>query len=194
MPDLPGKFGEPVLPKRAQKRTLRGKSHNGETPWTSRWKPLGAATPCQDAFHRHGRAVADRAGADARRAARPAGAAAALVVADNEARFEAAISADFGHRCAIETTIAETMMVFSEIRHAAKHLKSWMAPQRVADRAAVPARAQPPDAAAARRRRHHRAVELSAAAHAGAGGRRDRRRQPRHDQAERTGAAISRRC
>ncbi|WP_452101131.1 coniferyl aldehyde dehydrogenase [Bradyrhizobium monzae] len=54
------------------------------------------------------------------------------VVADNEERFRQAISADFGHRSAIETNIAETMMVFSEIRHATKHLKSWMAPQRVA--------------------------------------------------------------
>jgi len=54
------------------------------------------------------------------------------VVADNEARFRQAISADFGHRSAVETTIAEAMMVFSEIRHATKHLKTWMAPQRVA--------------------------------------------------------------
>ncbi|MBR0853459.1 coniferyl aldehyde dehydrogenase [Bradyrhizobium liaoningense] len=54
------------------------------------------------------------------------------VVADNEERFRQAISADFGHRSAVETTIAETMLVFSEIRHATKHLKSWMAPQRVA--------------------------------------------------------------
>ena len=54
------------------------------------------------------------------------------VVADNEERFRQAISADFGHRSAVETTIAETMMVYSEIRHATKHLKSWMAPQRVA--------------------------------------------------------------
>jgi coniferyl-aldehyde dehydrogenase len=54
------------------------------------------------------------------------------VVAENEERFRQAISADFGHRCAVETNIAETMMVFSEIRHAAKHLKAWMAPQRVA--------------------------------------------------------------
>lgn len=54
------------------------------------------------------------------------------VVADNEERFRQAISADFGHRSAVEATIAETMLVFSEIRHAAKHLKSWMAPQRVA--------------------------------------------------------------
>ena len=53
-------------------------------------------------------------------------------VAENEARFEAAISADFGHRCSTETLIAEIMMVLGEIRHAAKHLKKWMAPQRIA--------------------------------------------------------------
>jgi coniferyl-aldehyde dehydrogenase len=52
-------------------------------------------------------------------------------VSDNEARFEAAISADFGHRSSTETTIAETMLVLGEIKHAAKHLKKWMAPQRV---------------------------------------------------------------
>ncbi|WP_409334241.1 coniferyl aldehyde dehydrogenase [Bradyrhizobium manausense] len=54
------------------------------------------------------------------------------VVANNEERFRQAISADFGHRSAVETTIAEMMLVFSEIRHASKHLKTWMAPQRVA--------------------------------------------------------------
>ncbi len=54
------------------------------------------------------------------------------VISDNEARFEAAISVDFGHRSATETTIAETLLVLGEIRHAAKHLKKWMAPQRVA--------------------------------------------------------------
>jgi coniferyl-aldehyde dehydrogenase len=54
------------------------------------------------------------------------------VVADNEERFRQAISADFGHRSPVETTIAEMMLVFSEIRHASKHLKDWMAPQRVA--------------------------------------------------------------
>ncbi|QWG14042.1 coniferyl aldehyde dehydrogenase [Bradyrhizobium sediminis] len=53
-------------------------------------------------------------------------------VSDNEARFEQAISADFGHRCTIETTIAETMMLLGEIKHAAKSLKNWMAPKRVA--------------------------------------------------------------
>jgi coniferyl-aldehyde dehydrogenase len=53
------------------------------------------------------------------------------VISNNESRFEAAISADFGHRSATETTIAETLLVLGEIRHAAKHLKKWMAPQRV---------------------------------------------------------------
>jgi coniferyl-aldehyde dehydrogenase len=53
------------------------------------------------------------------------------VISDNEARFEQAISADFGHRCAIETTLAETLFVLGEIKHAAKHVKKWMAPRRV---------------------------------------------------------------
>ena len=52
-------------------------------------------------------------------------------VSDNESRFERAISADFGHRCPTETAIAETLLVLGEIRHAARHLKKWMAPQRV---------------------------------------------------------------
>ena len=52
-------------------------------------------------------------------------------VSDNEARFQQAISADFGHRSTVETTIAETMLVLGEIRHAAKSLGKWMAPRRV---------------------------------------------------------------
>ena len=52
-------------------------------------------------------------------------------IAENERRFEQAISADFGHRCATETAIAETLLVLGEIKHAARHLKKWMAPQRV---------------------------------------------------------------
>jgi coniferyl-aldehyde dehydrogenase len=54
------------------------------------------------------------------------------VIADNEKRFDAAISADFGHRSSTETTIAETMLVLGEIKHATRHLKKWMAPRRVA--------------------------------------------------------------
>jgi coniferyl-aldehyde dehydrogenase len=53
-------------------------------------------------------------------------------VSDNEARFEQAISADFGHRSAVETTIAETLFLMVEIKHATKRLKKWMAPQRIA--------------------------------------------------------------
>src|SRR6201995_5325533 len=53
-------------------------------------------------------------------------------IQENEARFEQPISADFGHRSQIETAIAETLLVLGEIKHAAKHLKKWMAPQRIA--------------------------------------------------------------
>jgi coniferyl-aldehyde dehydrogenase len=53
-------------------------------------------------------------------------------VSENESRFEKAISADFGHRCATETAIAEALLVLGEIKHASKHLKNWMAPRRVA--------------------------------------------------------------
>ena len=52
-------------------------------------------------------------------------------IMENERRFEQAISADFGHRCATETAIAETLLVLGEIKHAARHLKKWMAPLRV---------------------------------------------------------------
>jgi len=54
------------------------------------------------------------------------------VVAENEARFEQAISADFGHRARVETAIAETLFLFTEIKHTSQHLKKWMAPRRVA--------------------------------------------------------------
>ncbi|MBR0698122.1 coniferyl aldehyde dehydrogenase [Bradyrhizobium lablabi] len=53
------------------------------------------------------------------------------VVSENETRFAAAISADFGHRSTVETAIAETLLVLAEIRHAATHLKRWMAPQTI---------------------------------------------------------------
>jgi coniferyl-aldehyde dehydrogenase len=52
-------------------------------------------------------------------------------VLDNETRFERAISEDFGHRCATETLIAETLLVTGEIRHATAHLKAWMKPARI---------------------------------------------------------------
>jgi len=53
-------------------------------------------------------------------------------IIDNESRFEQAISEDFGHRCATETSIAEILLVLGEIRHARSHLRRWMAPQPVA--------------------------------------------------------------
>src|ERR1700722_9626593 len=53
------------------------------------------------------------------------------IISDNETRFEQAISADFGHRSSTETAIAETILVLGEIKHAARHLKKWKAPQRV---------------------------------------------------------------
>lgn len=52
-------------------------------------------------------------------------------ISENEPGFEKAISADFGHRCPTETAVAETLLVLGEIRHATRHLKKWMAPQRV---------------------------------------------------------------
>ena len=115
----------------------------------------------------------------------------ALIV-ENEDRFAAAISADFSHRCAIETMIAETLSLLGEIKHTTKHLRGWMAPKKVPTSAAVLAGQKSADPAAARRGRHHRAVELSAAADAGAGDRGDRRRQSGDDQAERTDAALRR--
>src|SRR5215472_15457271 len=52
-------------------------------------------------------------------------------IQESEARLEQAISADFGHRATVETTIAETLFLYVEIKHAVKHLKKWMAPRRV---------------------------------------------------------------
>src|SRR6202171_4164336 len=48
-------------------------------------------------------------------------------ISENEARFEQAISADFGHRCVTATAIAHALLVLGEIKHAATHLKKWMA-------------------------------------------------------------------
>jgi len=52
-------------------------------------------------------------------------------VAENEAGLTAAISADFGHRSAVETAIAEILVVQNEIGHASRHLKRWMAAKRI---------------------------------------------------------------
>ncbi len=53
------------------------------------------------------------------------------LLTDNEKRFEQAISADFGHRCAVETLIAETLSLLGDIKHTSKHLKRWIAPRKV---------------------------------------------------------------
>ncbi|MES2068726.1 MAG: coniferyl aldehyde dehydrogenase [Pseudomonadota bacterium] len=44
----------------------------------------------------------------------------------------AAIGQDFGHRAAQETQLAEIMMAQSTIKHAMRHLRRWMKPQRAA--------------------------------------------------------------
>ncbi len=54
------------------------------------------------------------------------------IVTDNEDRFVAAIDADFGHRSAHETRLAELYVVASGIRHAQARLARWMKPERVA--------------------------------------------------------------
>jgi len=53
------------------------------------------------------------------------------LVEANETRFVEAISADFGHRSPVETTIAETIFLYVEIKHAIKHVRKWMAPRRI---------------------------------------------------------------
>ena len=117
------------------------------------------------------------------------------VVADNEARFRAGDLGRFRPSlAAIETNIAETHV--GARRDQARHKTSEEMDGAAArcHRAAILPGEKPADAAAARRGRHHRALELSAAADAGARDRRARRRQPRHDQAERTCRRSFRRC
>ena len=46
-------------------------------------------------------------------------------------RMVAAISEDFGHRSAHETQMAELVLVGGTIRHAQRHLRRWMKPQRM---------------------------------------------------------------
>jgi coniferyl-aldehyde dehydrogenase len=117
------------LPELAQKPSLPGQ----ETPWGNAMdQPLKSPgqSGLDDAFHTmFGLSRSEPAPTLGERLDRLARLRA--VVADNEARFDQAISADFGHRSSTETTIAETMLVLGEIKHAAKHLKKWMAPQRV---------------------------------------------------------------
>ena len=49
---------------------------------------------------------------------------------DNTDDITAAVSADFGHRSAIETKLLEVFGALSAIRDTRKHLKKWMKPQR----------------------------------------------------------------
>jgi coniferyl-aldehyde dehydrogenase len=54
------------------------------------------------------------------------------LVRDEEARLAAAIDADFGHRPAQETRLAELYVVAAEARHAMRALPRWMHRERVA--------------------------------------------------------------
>ncbi|WP_293228662.1 coniferyl aldehyde dehydrogenase [Paludibacterium sp.] len=54
---------------------------------------------------------------------------AAMLVAQQDAIADA-ISADFGHRSPVETRLAELFPSLAGIRHAQRHLKRWMRPQR----------------------------------------------------------------
>ncbi|MBK5106096.1 MAG: aldehyde dehydrogenase family protein, partial [Burkholderiales bacterium] len=47
------------------------------------------------------------------------------------AQIAEAISADFGHRSAHETQMAELLVVGASIRHAQRHLKAWMKTRRM---------------------------------------------------------------
>jgi coniferyl-aldehyde dehydrogenase len=52
------------------------------------------------------------------------------LVKENKAAIVAAISADYGNRCAFETLFGEVFVTIDAAHDAAKHLKSWMRPQR----------------------------------------------------------------
>jgi coniferyl-aldehyde dehydrogenase len=55
-----------------------------------------------------------------------------LDVLDDEPAFVAALDADFGHRSAHETRLAELYVVAAEARHARRHLRRWMRVRAVA--------------------------------------------------------------
>lgn len=52
------------------------------------------------------------------------------LIRDNMPALIEAVSRDFGHRSAVETRLAEIFPSLEGIRHARRHLKSWMRPQR----------------------------------------------------------------
>lgn len=53
------------------------------------------------------------------------------MLARRASEFEQAISADFGHRSAHETRLAESFIVEAGIAHALRHLRRWMKPKRM---------------------------------------------------------------
>jgi coniferyl-aldehyde dehydrogenase len=54
----------------------------------------------------------------------------ARMVEDNRERLVQAICADYGNRSEFETLFAEVLPALDSIKHAIKHLKKWMEPQR----------------------------------------------------------------
>ena len=50
----------------------------------------------------------------------------AAAISENEQAFKDAISADFGHRSDVETSLAEMMVIATGIKHQIKHIKKWM--------------------------------------------------------------------
>ena len=55
-----------------------------------------------------------------------------MLISRHAAEFEVAISADFGHRSAHETRLAEAFVVEAAIAHAKRHVGRWMRPKRIA--------------------------------------------------------------
>jgi coniferyl-aldehyde dehydrogenase len=124
----PDRLARALLPELAQKPSFPAKEPKGNAMDQSLKSPGQSAL--DDAFHAmfelSRTTPAPTLGERLDRLARLRAA-----IADNERRFDQAISADFGHRSSTETAIAETLLVLGEIKHAAKRLKKWMAPQRV---------------------------------------------------------------
>ncbi len=53
------------------------------------------------------------------------------VIKEYEANFIQAISEDFGHRAAVETVVAESLVIQGSIKHAIKHTPKWMRVRKV---------------------------------------------------------------
>ncbi|MFX9034965.1 coniferyl-aldehyde dehydrogenase, partial [Acinetobacter baumannii] len=52
------------------------------------------------------------------------------ILTEHRAAMAAAISADFGNRAIPETMLLEVLPSLNAIRHARRHLRSWMRPER----------------------------------------------------------------